>query len=428
MKVKFLILILALSATCNYALAGEPLNRIVAIVNDDIITASELKNREVSVMEQLQKQQTEMPATSVLRKQILDRLVLENLQLQIAERGGVRVDDELLNTNLRTLAKKNNMTLGEFRNVLENDGYDFVSFREDFRKQIIMNKIRQQMVNNRIQISEREVDNLLAEAQANNIENREYRLSHILISIPEDATSEELDKATKRAESILERVKSGENFEKVAIETSDGQQALEGGDLGWRKSGKLPSLFSNAVHQLKKGQLSDVIRSPSGFHIIRIKDVRGDDRRLIQQTLASHILLRTEEVASEEEVHLRIEQLRERVLQGEEFATLASAHSQDPGSASQDGSLGWVTPGEMVEEFENTMDKLAIQQVSEPFKTRFGWHIIKVMDRRTHDDTAKYQRARARESLHQLRVSEELEIWLRRLRDEAYVEYHLSDS
>ena len=171
------------------------------------------------------------------------------------------------------------MTLGEFRNVLENDGYDFVSFREDFRKQIIMNKIRQQMVNNRIQISEREVDNLLAEAQANNIENREYRLSHILISIPEDATSEELDKATKRAESILERVKSGENFEKVAIETSDGQQALEGGDLGWRKSGKLPSLFSNAVHQLKKGQLSDVIRSPSGFHIIRIKDVRGDDRR-----------------------------------------------------------------------------------------------------------------------------------------------------
>lgn len=426
---KLISLLSGLMLLLNAGSAGaETLNRVVAVVNDDVILESELDNRETMIVEQLRQQQAQLPPRPTLRRQVLDRLVLENLQLQLAERSGIRVDDETLNSNLRNLAKQNGMTLTEFREVLERDGFDYAAFRDEFRDQITMNRIRQEMVDNRVQVSEQEVDQLLATAASFNDQNREYRLAHILVSVPEAASPEQLQTARARAEDILARLKAGADFEQTAIAESDGQQALSGGDLGWRKTGQLPSFFTDVVGQLRRGQISELIRSPSGFHIVKIMDIRGDERHLINQTHARHILLRPDALVSETEVETRIRQLRERIEQGEDFATLARSHSQDPGSASEGGDLGWVTPGQMVPEFEQAMDQLGTGEVSEPVESRFGWHLIQVLARREHDDTVEYRRNRARESIRQRKTDEELEIWLRRLRDESYVEYIADES
>ncbi len=424
MIVRFLFIALVLPLT---AMATTPLNHIVATVNDDVIMQSELDTRIAVVVEQLQKQQAQLPPESALKKQVLDRLILENLQLQMAERGGIRIDDETLNKNLRNLAKQNSMTLDQFRQVLEKDGYDYVAFRENFRNQLTMNRIRQQMVDNRVEVTEQEVDHLLASAASFNDQHREYHLAHILVSVPEVASPEQVQAARQRIDDILARLKAGADFAQTAIAESDGQQALEGGDLGWRKTGQLPSFFSGVVGQLQKGRISDPIRSPSGFHLIKIVDIRGDERHIIKQTRARHILLRPDTLVSEEDVKIRLQQLRTRIVQGEDFAKLARANSQDPGSGSEGGDLGWVTPGQMVPEFEKAMNELAIGEVSQPVKSRFGWHLIQVQDRREEDNTEDYRRTRARESIRQRKTDEELEIWLRRLRDESYVEYHLDE-
>ena len=418
----FIVLVIPLAA-----LAGEPLNGIVATVNDDVIMQSELDSRMAMVITQLEQQKAQLPREEALKKQVLDRLIIENLQLQMAERSGIRIDDDTLNKSLLAMAKQNNMTLDQFRQVLEKDGFDYVAFREQFRNQLTMTRVRQQMVDNRVEVTEQEVDHLLANAASFNDQNREYHLAHILVSVPEAASPEQIQAAQQRVDDILKRLRGGADFSQVAIAESDGQQALTGGDLGWRKTGQLPSFFSDVVGQLQKGQISDPIRSPSGFHLIEIVDIRGDDRHIIEQTKVRHILLRPDALASEDEVRVRIQQLHERIAQGEDFATLARANSQDPGSGSEGGDLGWVTPGQMVPEFEKAMDSLAVGEVSEPVKSRFGWHLIQVQDRREHDNTEDYQRTRARESIRQRKTDEELEIWLRRLRDESYVEYHLDD-
>ena len=420
--VRFLAFILAFQAS---ALAAKPLNRIVATVNDNVVLESELINREAMIADQLRQQNAQLPSETALRKQVLDRLIIENLQLQLAERSGVRIDDETLNKNLQTMARQNEMSLDEFRQVLEKDGFNYVAFREQFRNQLTMNRIRQQMVESRVEVTEQEVDHLLATAASFNDQNREYHLGHILVSVPEAASPEDVKKGKARTEDILERLRDGADFESTAIAESDGQQALEGGDLGWRKTGQLPSFFSDVVGELKTGQISNPIRSPSGFHIIKILDIRGDELHLIKQTKARHILLRPDTLVSEEDVQIRIRQLHDRIVQGEDFGTLARAHSQDPGSGSVGGELGWVTPGKMVPEFEKAMNELQVGEVSQPIKSRFGYHLIQVTDRREQDNTEDYQRTRARESIRQRKTDEELEIWLRRLRDESYVEYHL---
>ncbi len=409
--------------------AMEPLNRIVASVNDDVVLASELKKREAMVTSQLQQQQAQLPSREALRKQVLDRLILENLQLQMANRSGIRIDDETLNNNLRKMAKQNNMSLSEFREVLEQDGYEYVAFREQFRNQITINRIRQQMVDNRIEVSEQEVDNLLATASSVNNQNREYRLAHILVSIPEAASPEQVQAAKERTQDILNRLRGGADFVQTAAAESDGQQALEGGDLGWRKNSQLPSFFADVAVDLKQGELSGPLRSPSGFHIVKLVDTRGgEERHLIKQTRARHILLRPDALVPEKQVQTRITQLRERIAQGEDFAVLARANSQDPGSGSNGGDLGWVTPGQMVPEFEQAMDELEPGETSEPVKSRFGWHLIQVQERREQDDTEEHRRTSARDSIRLRKTEEELQIWLRRLRDESYVEYHLDDS
>jgi peptidyl-prolyl cis-trans isomerase SurA len=427
MTVKILLVpLLLLFAGSN--LADQTLNRIVASVNNDVVLESELRNRSTMVISQLQAQQAELPPRSALQKQVLDRLILENLQLQLAERNGIRIDDEKLNNNMRNLAKQNDMSLSEFRETLEQDGYDYVAFREQFRNQITINQIRQEMVENRVEVTEQEVDRLLTTAASFNDQNREYHLAHILVSTPEAASPDQIQEAKKRADDMLTRLRGGTDFEQMAIAESDGQQALSGGDLGWRKTGQLPSLFSDVVGQLQIGQISDLIRSPSGFHIVKIMDIRGDQQHMIEQTRARHILLKPDTLVSEQEIKTRMAQLRERIAQGEDFAVLARAHSQDPGSGSQGGDLGWVTPGQMVPEFEQAMNELAIGEVSQPVQSRFGWHLIQVQYRREQDETDDYRRTRARESIRQRKTDEQLEVWLRRLRDEAYVENHLDNS
>ncbi|MGW8309723.1 MAG: peptidylprolyl isomerase [Thiogranum sp.] len=419
-RILLIFLVLPLAAA-----ASQPLNRIVATVNDDVIMQSELDNRVAMVIDQLDQQKAQLPSEEALEKQVLERLIVENLELQLAERSGIRIDDETLNKNLLNMARQNNMTLDEFRQVLEGDGYDYVAFREQFRNQLTMNRIRQQMVDNQVEVTEQEVDHLLETAASFKDQNREYQLAHILVSVPEAASPEQIREARKRVDDMLERLRAGADFAQMAIAESDGQQALDGGDLGWRKTGQLPSFFSDVVGQLEVGQISDPIRTPSGFHLIKIVAIRGDERHMVEQTRARHILLRPDALTSEEEVRTRIEQLRERIAQGEDFATLARANSQDPGSGSEGGELGWVTPGQMVPEFEKAMNELEIGEVSQPVKSRFGWHLIQVLERRERDNTTDYQRARARESIRKRKTDEELEIWLRRLRDESYVEYHL---
>lgn len=424
MKKPLSLLVLLLVSTPLQAF--ESLNRIVTIVNDDVILESQLNNRVAIVLSQLQEKNTQIPPRDQLRKQVLDRLILENLQLQLANRNGINTDDDTLNNALRSMAKDNGMTLSEFRDKLESEGFNYIVFREQLRNEITMNRVRQQMVENRIQVSEQEIDNLLASTRSLEERNKAYRLAHILISVPDAASPEQLSKARARAEVILAKLRTGEDFAKLAIAESDGQQALEGGDLGWREASKLPSLFTDEVRKLKKGEISDVIRSPSGFHIIRITDSRGGEAHDITQTRARHILLKPNAFTTTSDIRTRLEQIRERIVQGDEFEALANAYSEDPGSASQGGDLGWVSPGTMVPEFEKVMSQLQPGEISEPIESRFGWHLIQVLERRRHDNSSEYRRAQAREAIRRRKTDEEMETWIRRLRDESYIEYQLN--
>lgn len=423
---KLFLILLCLGALPVQAAPTE-LNRIVAVVNDDVILASELEDKLRLVKQQLAARQAEMPDDDTLRRQVLDRLILERLQLQLADQNNIRVDDETLNASLRNIARENGMTLTEFRKVLERDGQDWARFREDLRNQIRINRLRQQLVGNRINVTEQEIDNLLANQTAWGDQTREYHLAHILIATPEGASPEQIAATRREAEKVLAELRAGADFARMAIAHSDDRNALEGGDLGWRKAAQLPSLFADVVRELQPGEVSDLIRSPSGFHIIKLIDVRGDERKVVTQTHVRHILLRPDALQSREEVLTRLQQLRERIIGGEDFGTLARANSQDKLSASRGGDLDWVNPGDLVPRFEEAMNRLQPGEISEPVETRFGWHLIQVLERRTHDSTEDFRRAQARDFIHRRKMDEELELWLRRLRDEAYVEIRLDE-
>lgn len=405
---------------------AAPLDRIIAVVNEDVVLESELQAMTQNVRQQIRQRNGAMPSSDVLRRQVLERLIMQRIQLQRAEQTGVRVSDDALNAALTQIAQNNNMTLREFRDVIEQDGYRFADFRENIREEMIITRLRKAQVEDSIVISEREVDNFLATQTLQGEAETTYRLQHILVSVPEAASPEDIQDAEQRLAQIQTLLRDGGDFAEVAAGYSDGQNALEGGELGWRKQGELPSLFANVVSTLAKGEVSDVIRSGSGFHLVRVADKKSEETHLVSQTLASHILLKTTEVLSDEEAQSRLEQLRERLMNGEDFSELARAHSEDTGSAIEGGSLGWVSPGVMVPEFEEKMNGLAEGEISDVFQSRFGWHLIKVEDRREENMAEEYNRNQAREQLRQRKVEEELESWLRALRDEAYVEYRES--
>ncbi|MBT8122059.1 MAG: peptidylprolyl isomerase [Gammaproteobacteria bacterium] len=406
----------------------RPLNQVVAIVNDGIIVSSELGAAIVEIEKQLQAKNTQMPSRDVLAKQVLERLVVEKLQLQIAESSGTTIDDSTLNEEIRTLAQENGMTLADFRAVLERDGYDYSAFREDLRKQLLVQQTRRQMVGSRIKVTEQEVDNLLASLNASGKGDVEYHLAHILVSIPEAASPEQIANAENRANKLLTRLKGGADFTSTAIAESDGQTALEGGDIGWRSIGQMPSLFVEPVKLMQAGEVSGLIRNSGGFHIIKLLEKRGDERHIMRQTLARHILLKPDVLNTDEENLARIQQLEIRLRGGEDFATLARSNSQDTVSAAKGGDLGWLSPGDTVPDFEAAMKALAPGEISAPVKTQFGWHLIQVQEHREHDSTEEFERNKARNLIRSRKYDEELLLWLRRLRDEAYVEYRLGDA
>lgn len=417
--IKYLIVGLLL-ATNVWA---QSLDKIVAVVNDEVILESDLQDMEQTIRQQIRQRDAAMPPSDILRKQVLERLIMQRLQIQEADKVGIRVGDDALNAALKQIADKNQLTLRQFRDVLEKDGYDFSQFRETIRDEMIIARLRKSQVEDRVVVSDREVDNFLATQKIQDGGQVEYDLQHILISLPEAASPEEVQAAQEKLEKVQALLKEGGDFSQVAAGYSDGQNALEGGELGWRKQGELPSLFADVVPTLAVGEVSQPLRSGSGFHLVRVKGKKSEDVHLVKQTLASHILIKTNELTTDEEAQQRLEKLRERIVNGEDFAELARANSDDTGSAIDGGSLGWVSPGVMVPEFEEKMNSLAVGEMSDVFKSRFGWHLIKVFDRREENMAEEYQRSKAREQIRQRKIDEEMETWLRSMRDEAYVEY-----
>jgi len=403
------------------------IDHIVAVIDDNVITSSELEKEVRAIKDQLLASNTAYPSDAVLRRQVLERAITKRLQLQLAERTGIRVDDETLNTAMRRIAKQNKLTLREFRETLESEGYSFATFREDIRNEITISRLQQSQINNRVSVTQQEINHFLANEESRGSDNQEYLLGHILIALPEGATPEQIQQQRSKAEGVLQQLRDGADFATTAVELSDGQNALEGGSLDWRRPSQIPTLFSEITSSLEVGAISDLIRSPSGFHIVKLNQVRGTDQRVVTQTRSRHILIRTDELTSADDARTRLEQLRERIIGGESFGDLARAHSQDKGTAVKGGELSWSSPGVLVPQFEAAMEPLQIGEISRPFVSPFGWHIVEVLERREYDSTDEFKSNRARETIRKRKIEEEREIWLRRLRDEAYVKIMLDE-
>ena len=403
------------------------LDRIVAIVNDDVIVRSELTARMEDIRDRLERSGTPVPAEHVLAPRVLERLVMDRIQLQLAAESGIRVDDDQINRSVADIAARNGLSLEEFRTLLEQDGYDFAGFREEVRDELLVTQVRRRFVADRVTVSPRDIDDHLATVERQEGGRHEYRLSHILISVPDGASPEEVAASRDRARELVEELRGGLDFVEAALAHSDGQQALQGGDLGWRRASELPTLFADIVSDLSPGEISEPIRSPSGFHVIRLTERRSAEAHFVIQTHARHILLRPNEILSAAGARARLRHLRERIVNGEDFAELARSHSDDPGSAATGGDLGWLSPGELPPVFQEVMDALAESGISMPFETDFGWHVVQVVARRNYDGTEEIRRANAVKTILDRKVEEEMQTWLRQIRQEAYVEYRLGE-
>jgi len=358
---------------------------------------------------------------------VLERLIIERLELQAASRSGIRIEDESLNRAIERIAARNELTLREFRDVLERDGYDFAQFRERIRNEMLISRLRRDQVESRIRVSDRDIDNFLATRAKQQGGGTEYHVAQILVALPDAASPEQIADARDRVSAIADELAGGADFARVAAARSDGQQALAGGDLGWRKQLDLPTLFADQVPAMEVGEVIGPLRSGSGFHLVKLLASRDQERHVVRETHARHILVRPGELISDDEARTRLEQIRLRLEGGEDFAALARAHSDDPASAAKGGDLGWISTGDVVPEFQARMDALESGGLSEPFRTEFGWHLLEVLERRDRDDTERAQRNAAREQIRQRKVEEEAQAWLRQLRDEAYVKYQLDE-
>lgn len=418
------ILLLAFSLPL-YAQGVQLLDRVVAVVNDDVITERELAQEIQTVRQQLGGRGQALPDRENLARQVLERLVLTRIQLQLAEESGIHVDDLTLNNTLRNIAAGNGLSLQDFRLALQREGIDWVDFRNQIRNEITLTRLQKREVEDRVDVSEKEIDDFIANQARLAKRNMQYRLQHILVALPEGASPDAVQAAEAEAQELLQEVRGGADFARLAVRSSDGQQALEGGDLGWRTTAQLPALFVETVTQMQAGDISGPIRSPSGFHIIRLAETRGEERRIITETKTRHILIRVNEVVSDDQAREQLMSLRARIQAGEDFAELAKLYSEDPGSRDKGGDLGWVRAGMMVDAFEEVMFATPEGEVSAPFRSPFGWHILQVEGQRQIDDTEAYRRAQAQANLRERKAEEALELWLRRIRDEAYVDYRL---
>ena len=428
-SIAFLLASLAgFAAQPSFAATVDPIeaDRIVAIVGTDVITYVDLRTRLASALKQLQKQGTPLPPQDVLERQMLERLIMHRAQLQYAKDSGMRVDDTQLDQAIGRIAAGNKMSVPQFRAALEKDGVQYASFREEIRNEMIAVRLREREVDSKLIISEGEIDNYLAN-QAATGSGEEYQLAHILLRAPESASPEQLQKLRQRGEDALKRARAGENFAELTAAFSDAPDALQGGDLGFRPLSRLPSLYSEVAGRLQAGDVSELLRSSAGFHIVKLIAKRGGDAvASVQQTKARHILIRVNEVVSETEARRKLEGVRERIANGVDFAEQARLYSQD-GSAAKGGDLGWLNPGDTVPEFELAMNALKLDEVSPVVQSPFGMHLIQVQERREKDVSAERQRAVARQAIRERKLDEAYQDWLRQLRDRTYVENRLDD-
>jgi len=402
---------------------GVMLDRVAAVVNDGVVLRSELEEQMSLVGERLKAQGLEMPPADVLRQQVLERLILQELQIQRAQRAGIRVNDENLNQALAEVAQRNNIGLAQLPAALAAQGIDYGAYRETVRREMTIQVLQQRDVIQRINVSPRELEQFLEKQKSRPSELNEYNLSYILIAVPQEATPQQLEDATRRAEDVVSRARQGEDFARLAVAYSNSQTALEGGALGWRRGPEIPTVLADLVVGLKPGEISAPLRTPSGYHIVRLNEVRGADQQVvIEQTRARHILLKPTEIQDDATVEQRLREVRERILKGEDFAVLAKTLSEDPGSGAEGGDLGWTAPGTFVPEFDAVLASLRENEISEPIRTQFGWHIVQLLGKRQYDSTDELRRQRAFLQLRGSKVDEETELWLRRLRDEAYVD------
>ena len=402
-------------------------DRIVAVVNSEVITSREVAERVKVVTQQLSQQGTPLPPSDVLQKQVLERMIMDRLQIQMAKETALRVDDLQLDRTVARVAESNKMSLTEFRHTLERDGIQFDKFREEIRNEIMLSRLREREVDNRIVVTDNEIDYFLSQQGASQSTASEYNLAHILLRLPDQASPEQVDKQRARAEQVVLQLREGADFAKLAVSYSDAPDALQGGAMGWRPRDRLPELFAHALNGMKPGEVSGIIRSPAGFHVIKLVDRRGGGApALVEQTHARHILVKTSEIVSEADARRKLNNLRERIVNGADFGELAKFNSDDASSI-KGGDLGWIYPGDTVPEFERVMNNLKVEQLSEPFVTSFGWHLMQVLERRQADVSGERKRQEARLILRERKADEAYQEWLRQLRDRAFVEYRLEE-
>ncbi len=423
---KKLIKLSAIAIICFYNAVAcanlKVVDRVVALVDSDVVLASELVRRTNSIIEQIKERNQTVPPLEKLKEQVLERLIMESLQLQMAKRVGVRISDTELDATLENIAGENKLSVEEFRKQVVSKGTSWALFREDLRTEIMVSRVRNGSVSRRIQISDKEIDNLLVQINQEGESRTQYSLGHILLTLAEDASPEEIAKVRAQAEKIVIELRNGANFQEYAISYSAGQNALSGGDLGWRSLSQLPSLFAGSVRNMKQGEISEPLRSGSGLHILKLIESKGGfETHQVMQTHVRHILITPDAITDEKAALDKILLVRQRIVDGEKFEDLAIEFSDDKGTAALGGDLKWSDPGTFVAEFNETMESLAINELSQPVKTQFGWHIMEVLGRRNQDQTEEKKRETAYRILQKRKFEEEAQLWLRELKDQAYI-------
>jgi peptidyl-prolyl cis-trans isomerase SurA len=410
--------------TQSRSTAGKivPLDRVVAVINDDALTQFDLDEQKRTVLRQMKAQNVTPPPNDVLEKQLLERMIVEHALLQYAKETGVRVDDLQVERTLQRIAQENKLSSDDFRKAVEREGMTFAKYREDMRNEITIQRLREREVDSKLSVTDAEVDNFLATIAAQSGGDIEYRLAHVLVSVPEQASPEQIEAKRRRAEEALAQISAGTDFSQVAAGFSDAPDALKGGDLGWRAPARLPTVFADPVRTLNVGEVSGVLRSSAGFHIVKLIEKRGRNQpTVVEQTRVRHILVKVNETTSEAEAKVKIDRIKDRIDNGAKFEDVAKLNSEDTSSA-KGGELGWVSPGDTVADFEQAMNKLKPGEMSAPVRTSFGWHLIQVWERRTQDVTIEKQRQEARQAMRQRKSEEAFQDWVRQMRDRAYVE------
>lgn len=403
----------------------QPLNRVVAIVDNDVVMQSQLDSRLREVQQTIAQRGAALPPEHVLSQQVLERLIIENIQLQIGERSGIRITDEELNQAIGTIAQRNGMSIEQFRAALAKDGLSYTDARDQVRREMIISRVRQRRVAERIQVTDQEVQNFLASDLGKMQLSEEFRLANILIPVAEGASPEDIQAADRQARELYQQLQQGADFAQLAIARSASETALEGGEMGWRKAGQLPPPFDSMLSALSVGQVTEPMRTPGGFIMLKLLEKRGGDSQVRDEVNVRHILIKPSEIRSEAETERLIERLHQRILAGEDFAELAKNFSEDPGSALNGGTLSWIDPNALVPEFREVMNNTPAGELSKPFKSPFGWHVLEVMGRRATDSSAQFREQQAMTVLRNRKYDEELQAWLRQIRDEAYVESKL---